>query len=308
MSSPHTPVLLNEVLEALAPRDSAIYLDGTFGAGGYSQAILDKAQCQVVALDRDASVMPYATELASRYGKRFCFINGNFGNMQQLLRSNGYDQIDGVVLDIGVSSMQLAQAERGFSFMNDGPLDMRMDNSQIRTAAAIVSEYNEQELADLFFTYGGERKSRRIAHAIVTARQQAPIRSTLQLANIVKGAVSRYHDAIHPATRTFQALRIEVNNELKELELGLQEAVALLAPLGRLVVVTFHSLEDAIVKRCFMKLCGKKVHTNKYKSEEYAPSHAFCHISNGAVAPSRSETYANPRARSAKLRAIVRSA
>ncbi|MBS0235932.1 MAG: 16S rRNA (cytosine(1402)-N(4))-methyltransferase RsmH [Proteobacteria bacterium] len=302
----HNPVLLQEMLTALAPKNGGIYVDGTFGAGGYSSAILASCQCSVIAIDQDKSVQKYADELTKQYPKLFQLIHGNFADIGVLIKQTGCHSVDGVVLDIGVSSMQIDTAERGFSFMKDGPLDMRMNqtNSGI-TAASLIANTEEEELANILYLYGGERKSRQIAKAIVNARKQTPITSTIQLATIVSGAVRSYRDAIHPATRTFQALRIVVNAELTALEKGLKEAIAFLAPLGRLVVVTFHSLEDSIVKRYFASLCGTKSRVNKYKATDVHVS-AYRLLNKSVISPDRQEVLTNPRARSAKLRAIER--
>src|SRR5688500_10850736 len=243
--SPHLPVLLNEVLEALAPLAGARIVDGTFGAGGYSRALL-AAGASVLAIDRDPNVAPFVTKLEADYPDRFRFAEGRFSELDTLAGG----PVDGVVLDIGVSSMQLDEPERGFSFMREGPLDMLMAGEGA-SAADLVNTLDETELADLIFAYGEERKSRRIAHGIVAARAAAPIRTTTELARLIERAIGRKPGDVHPATRSFQALRIAVNAEFDELVEGLFASERLLTVGGRLAVVTFHSLEDRIVKRFF---------------------------------------------------------
>ena len=307
----HYPVMLAEVLEALSPAAGKIYVDGTFGAGGYTKAILDAADCKVYAIDRDPSAAVTAAEFKKVYGDRFVFLRGCFGDVGALLAQEDAGSVDGFVLDIGVSSMQIDQAERGFSFRNDGPLDMRMDTAGGgQTAADIVNTYEQDDLANVIYLYGEERHSRRVANKIVTLRAEKSFTRTLELADAVRSALPRKpNDKIDAATRTFQALRIAVNDELGELERALASAENVLSLGGRLVVVTFHSLEDRIVKN-FMK----------EKSE--APSQGSRHLPIGqnaqkhikifdlltrkAVTASDKETYENPRSRSAKLRAAVR--
>ena len=298
----HIPVMLNEVLAHLRPANGETYVDATFGNGGYTQAILDSADCKVIALDRDPTVLPRVEEIKKQYGKRFDFKSGCFGNIDELIS----EPVDGFVFDIGVSSMQLDIAERGFSFAKEAPLDMRMSLSGI-TAADIVNNLSENDLADLIYQYGEERKSRQIARKIVEYRRHKPIVTTTELANIIYSVIHRTHDTIDPATRTFQALRIAVNDELEELRRGLQAAVNKLTPGGRLVVVDFHSLEDRIVKNFFNKLAGKTNGVSRYLPE--APSKEqplFCQITK-VVAPTKTECAANPRARSAKLRCAVKN-
>jgi 16S rRNA (cytosine1402-N4)-methyltransferase len=298
--------MLSEVLERLAPRAGETYLDGTFGAGGYSRAILDAADCRVVATDRDPSAVAIARDLAAARPDRFEIIEGAFGDMETLLAGRGITALDGVVLDIGVSSMQLDRPERGFSFRNDGPLDMRMAASG-PTAADIVNSTDEHDLADLIWRYGDERLSRRIARAIVLARADAPVERTLQLANIVAGCV-RGEPGQHPATRTFQALRIVVNDELGELRRGLEAAERLLRPMGRLVVVSFHSLEDRIVKRFLERRAGKLDTASRHAPAVTARREpSFRLVPGGAAKAGATETAANPRARSARLRAAIRT-
>ena len=294
----HFPVMLPEVLQALAPADGKTYVDATFGNGGYSEAILKAADCKVIALDRDPNVLPRAQEFQKKYGSRFEFRTGRFGDFAELVT----EAIDGAVFDIGVSSMQLDNAERGFSFAKDAPLDMRMSCTGI-SAADIVNTMPEKELADLIYKYGEEKKSRQIAARIVKARAIRPIETTKQLADLIYGVIHKTPNAIDPATRTFQALRIAVNNELTELENGLKAATARLNPKGRLVVVTFHSLEDRIVKNFFKENAGANVHVSKYAKEapKLDESVIFAQTSK-VICASEEEIELNPRSRSAKLR------
>lgn len=305
--SPHVSVLRAEVVAALKPQAGAIVVDGTFGAGGYSAALLEAADCIVYGIDRDPSVRGHADALAARHPGRFTLIEGRFGDMAELLQDRGIAAVDGVALDIGVSSMQLDRAERGFSFLADGPLDMRMSDSG-PSAADVVNGSEEAELADIIYLYGEERRARAVARAIVAARQAEPIRRTQQLAAIVARVV-RAEPGHHPATRTFQALRIYVNDELGELRRGLAAAERLLKPEGRLAVVSFHSLEDRIVKRFLDRRSGKGGGSSRHlpPSAEAARAPSFRLVVKGAQGPSAEEIAANPRARSAKLRAAART-
>ncbi len=301
----HVPVLLDEVLKALAPRDGAIYVDATFGAGGYSRAILDAADCAVWGLDRDPDAIAEGRPLAESYGGRLTLVEGRFGEMDDLVTAR---PIDGVALDLGVSSMQLDRPERGFSFRADGPLDMRMGGSG-PSAADLVNGCPEAELADIIYRYGEERRSRRIARAIVEARRSERIERTLQLAEIVRAAVKPRGETIHPATRTFQALRIAVNDELAEIDAGLAAAERLLAPGGRLAVVAFHSLEDRKVKSFLRTRSGALPRTSRHlpatTQVDRAPT--FELLLKGARKPTATEISVNPRARSARLRAARRT-
>ena len=301
MSAPHAPVLLHEVLEALAPGPGQTVVDGTFGAGGYARGILASGAA-VVAFDRDPSVAPHAQDLDSA---RFRLIEARFSEMAELL---GDGVVDGVVLDLGVSSMQLDQAERGFSFMRDGPLDMRMGAAG-STAADLVNTLDAEELARIIFIYGEERQSRRIARAIVRRRETEPFSRTLELADFIETALGGRRGAkTHPATRAFQALRIAVNEELSELEAGLIAAERVLKAGGRLCVVTFHSLEDRIVKTFLSVRSGRTPAASRHAPPLQAgAAPSFELLFNGAHAPSGAEVAANPRARSAKLRAAVRT-
>ena len=305
----HRPVLLSEVVAVLEPRDGAVYVDGTFGAGGYSRALLDAARCTVWAIDRDPDAIAGAAPLVHRYADRLVVVAGRFGEMDRLLADHGVERVDGVALDIGVSSMQLDEPARGFSFMRDGPLDMRMERAG-PSAAEIVNTAAEGELAALIFDLGEERKARRVARAIVDARGERPITQTTQLAAIVRRVVRPAADGLDPATRTFQALRIYVNDELGELDRGLLAAEALLNPGGRLVVVSFHSLEDRRVKVFLKTRSGAMPRPSRHQPvpppADHAPS--FRLLGRRAAKPTTTEVKANPRARSARLRAAERTA
>lgn len=305
----HYPVMLPEVLGALSPRDGGVYVDGTFGDGGYSCAILDAADCTLYAIDRDENALSRAAELSEKYGERFVFLRGCFGDVKNLLGAAGVAHVDGFVLDVGVSSMQIDKAHRGFSFRMDGPLDMRMDVANDgQTAADIVNSYEEEDLANLIYEYGDERKSRRIARKIVEQRKEKPFETTLELAEIIRIAVPRtYKDKIDPATRTFQALRIAVNDELGELSRALDASEEILSDGGNLVVVSFHSLEDGLVKR-FLKSkseggAGGSRHLPQIEKEYDA---VFGLRTRKAIKPSEKETSENARSRSAKMRVACR--
>ena len=344
MTRPHIPVLLNEVIQSLAIRTGGLYVDGTFGAGGYTEAILNAApDVRVIAIDQDETAVAAGQSLVQQYAPRLTLIHGRFGDMADLVST----PVDGVVLDIGVSSMQIDRPERGFSFQKDGPLDMRMSQEGM-SAADVVNSMGEEELADIIYLYGEERFSRRVAKAIVDARRQEAITRTGQLAEIVRGALGRNcgTEKIDPATRTFQALRIYVNHELEDLEAVLKDAPSLLAPGGRFVVVTFHSLEDRIVKNSFRSQSVPAVHVNRYKKPAdvgFIPKKAlgilfenekegfsaakkaagetftgsltenrekviYTLLTKKPVLPGLEETKRNRRAHSAKLRAVERRA
>ena len=310
-SGRHLPVMLSQVLASLEPRAGGIYLDGTFGGGGYTRAILEQAPCTVWAIDRDPDAIARGHEIAGQLGQdRLQLVEGGFGDMVALLAERGVEQLDGVVLDLGVSSFQIDEAERGFSFRHDGPLDMRMSRHG-QSAADLVATLGETELADIIYRYGEERLSRRIARAIVTARALQPIETTLQLASIIRAVMPPDRTGrIDPATRSFQALRIYVNDELGEIQRGLEAAAFLLAPGGRLVVVSFHSLEDRIVKRFMIEAAGRLPSPSRHDPrvlETGRSVHArFRLIENKALRPGISETSINSRARSARLRALER--
>ena len=308
IEAPHISVLLDEVLESLAIQPGDLIVDGTFGAGGYSRAFLERG-AEVIAFDRDINVTPHAERMAADFPGRFQLVRERFSRLDEALGELGRESCDGVVLDIGVSSMQLDNAERGFSFMRDGPLDMRMGSSG-DTAADIVNTRPEAELSRLFWIYGEEKASRRIAHVIVRRRAEQPFERTLDLAETVEKAVGGRRGApTHPATRVFQALRIAVNDELGELEAGLEAAERVLKPGGRLAVVTFHSLEDRIVKAFLTERAGRLPSGSRHMPELKAgPAPTFELLFKGAREPSERELAANPRARSAKLRAARRTA
>ena len=300
--APHIPVLMAEVIEALAPAASQTIVDGTFGAGGYSRAILATG-ATVVAFDRDPTAARFSAGLAD--GGRFRLVEATFSQMTDEL---GEGAVDGVALDLGVSSMQLDEAERGFSLMRDGPLDMRMGADGL-TAADLVNEGDPAELARIFRTYGEEREARRVVSFLVRRRAERRFERTLDLAEVVERALGGRRGAkVHPATRVFQALRIAVNEELSELEAGLVAAEHTLKAGGRLAVVTFHSLEDRIVKAFLTARAGREGAGSRHappKVDGPAPSFQLLH--NGAKGPGEAEVAANPRARSAKLRAAVRT-
>lgn len=301
--SPHIPVMLDEVLHALAPADGEVYVDGTLGAGGYTRAILAAADCNVIGIDRDPEAHDRAAVWKSEYGDRLRLIHDAFGNAGDAVG----EQVDGFVLDLGVSSMQLDQAERGFSFRFEGPLDMRMDTTRGASAADLVNTMDETELANVIYTYGDERHSRRIAKAIVGAR---PLNSTGELASVIRSVLPRgKKNEIDPATRTFQALRIAVNDELGELERALEGAEKILKEGGRLVIVTFHSLEDRIVKNFFKERSGDVSSPSRHlpvaNIEARVPT--FVLQSRKKIEATDEEIRRNPRSRSAKLRAAVRT-
>ncbi|MEW5684144.1 MAG: 16S rRNA (cytosine(1402)-N(4))-methyltransferase RsmH [Pseudomonadota bacterium] len=300
-NQPHISVLLDEVIENLACGPGNLVVDGTFGAGGYSRAILATG-AKVVAFDRDPTVRRFAAGFPE---DRFRLVEAKFSEMDAVL---GEGHADGVALDLGVSSMQLDQADRGFSFMQDGPLDMRMGNDG-PTAADLVNTAEPEELARILYVYGEERESRRVARAIAKRREEQPFTRTLELAEFVEKALGGRRGAkIHPATRTFQGLRIAVNDELGELEAGLVAAERVLKAGGRLVVVTFHSLEDRIAKNFLSVRAGRTPAGSRHAPPvEKTAEPSFRLVFNGAQAPTDDETRANPRARSAKLRAAIRT-
>mgnify|MGYP001087710241 FL=1 len=292
--------MLQEVLTALKPQKGEVYVDATFGNGGYTKAILETADCKVIALDRDPTVKIRVNEFKNMYGDRFEFRAGQFGDFADLVP----ERINGAVFDIGVSSMQLDEAERGFSFSKEGALDMRMSQDGI-SAKDIVNSYDEEALADLIYQYGEERKSRQIAKRIAEYRQNKKIETTTELAEIIYSVIHKKFGEIDPATRTFQALRIAVNDELGELSRGLSGAANRLQKNGRLVVVDFHSLEDRIVKNFFKENGGKRVRVSKYAPELVQDEHLFAEVSK-VIMPTAEECEKNPRSRSAKLRYAIR--
>lgn len=301
----HIPVMLNEVLSALQPANDQMIVDGTFGAGGYSRAILG-CGANLVAIDRDVATLPTGEQFVKEFGDRFQLITGEYGAMDTLCNDAGIANVDGVVLDIGVSSMQIDQSARGFSFQSDGPLDMRMGPDGV-SAADIVNHADGKDLTRIIGILGEERHAGRVSRAIVAKREQAPILRTLELANLIEKTLGRkFNDRIHPATRTFQALRIFVNRELEQLAQGLFAAERLLKPGGRLVVVTFHSLEDRIVKQFFADRCGGAGGSRHLPEvEKIAP--VFKQMKRGAILAGAEEIDVNARSRSAKLRWAVRT-
>jgi len=303
----HVPVMLTEMLAALAPRDGETYLDGTFGGGGYANAILQTAKCNLWAIDRDPAAVARGDVINALHPGRLHVIEGSFGDMVFLLQAHGVTALDGVVLDLGVSSFQIDDPARGFSFRADGPLDMRMGGAG-PTAADLVNTLAEDELADILYQLGEERRSRRVARAVVAARAEAPIETTSRLADIIRGVVPRGNDGIDPATRSFQALRLKVNDELGQIERALAGAADMLTPGGRLVVVSFHSLEDRIVKHFFADAAGRAPAPSRHDPRGLASrgTARFRLLTAKAARPGAAEIVRNPRARSARLRALQR--
>jgi 16S rRNA (cytosine1402-N4)-methyltransferase len=301
----HVPVLGSEGVAMLAPRAGGIYVDATFGAGGYSRAILDVPGTQVIGIDRDRSAIASGFDLVDRSSGRLTLVEDRFSNLAEICAAQGAGAVDGIVMDVGVSSMQLDESGRGFSFRLDGPLDMRM-GKEGPTAADVVATATEAALADVIYTFGEERHSRAVARAIVKRRKDAPVTTTRGLADIVAGVVRAKPGDIHPATRTFQGLRILVNEELDELRSALLAAERVLRPGGRLAVVSFHSLEDRIVKN-FFTARGKTSQGSRHLPEVAQAAPSFRLLTKRPVTPGEPELAANPRARSAKLRAAERT-
>ena len=300
----HRPVLGPAAVGFLNVSDGGVYIDGTFGAGGYARLMLDAADCRVIGIDRDQSAIAQGADLVEAARGRLELVQSRFSALDEVARACGHDQVDGIVLDIGVSSMQLDQAARGFSFRHDGPLDMRM-GSQGPSAADVIAAIAERDLANVIFQLGEERHSRAVARAIVAGRARNPIRTTASLADIVARVVRSKPGAIHPATRTFQALRLFVNEELQELAQALAAAERILKPGGRLAVVSFHSLEDRIVKSFLAGPARAGVSRHAPQAEHLEPG--FRVLTKKPVVPGEQEIAANPRARSAKLRAGERT-
>jgi 16S rRNA (cytosine1402-N4)-methyltransferase len=301
----HIPVLAHPALQYLAPRDGGVYLDGTFGAGGYTRAILAAADCRVIGLDRDQSAIARGFDLVEQSKGRLTLVEDRFSALDQVAQGAGFETVDGVVLDIGVSSMQLDEADRGFSFRFDAPLDMRMSKHG-PSAADLVAAADSRDLATIISVLGEERFARGIARAIVRARDENPIATTKQLVTIIERVVHARPGMIHPATRTFQALRIFINEELSELAAALAAAERILKPGGRLVVVSFHSLEDRIVKT-FIADRSRVVAGSRHAPETHGPQPTFVALTKKPVTADETEIAVNPRARSAKLRAAERT-
>lgn len=302
----HIPVLGPQAVAALNVKDGGVYIDGTFGAGGYTRLILASADCKVIGIDRDQSAIARGADLVENAQGRLTLIEDRFSALDEVARGTGVAAVDGIVLDVGVSSMQLDEAERGFSFRLDGPLDMRMSR-QGPSAADVVAQVAERDLANIIYQLGEERQSRAIARAVVAERGKAAITTTRALADLVARVVRSKPGAIHPATRTFQALRIFVNEELQELCEALAAAERILKPGGRLAVVSFHSLEDRIVKS-FLAERSKQAQGSRHQPEARGPEPTFTLVTRKPVIPDAAEIESNPRARSAKLRAAERTA
>ncbi|WFW29622.1 MAG: 16S rRNA (cytosine(1402)-N(4))-methyltransferase RsmH [Wolbachia endosymbiont of Menacanthus eurysternus] len=306
----HVPILLKEMLLQLLPQNGSVYVDATFGAGGYSEAILKSADCKIYAIDRDETVIKFYNDLSTRYPNRIELSIEKFSKIKSILKkklkyptlksekkyNKTIECVDGVIFDVGTSSMQLDEGNRGFSFLRNGYLDMRMDKFSKINALTFVNTLCEKKIANVIYNYGGERYSRKIAKAIINIRKKKTIKTTFELADIVRSVVFRRKSKIDPATRTFQAIRIWVNDELKELEIGIKAASEILRKNGKLIVITFHSLEDRIVKTFFKNLC--KQETSEHK--------IFSLLNKKVIRASTEEINTNPRARSAKLRAIQR--
>lgn len=298
----HKPVMLGEMLEYLAPKKDELFLDCTFGAGGYSKAILDKCQCNVVAIDRDPMVECYTHILTGVYQSRFKFINANFAEISQFCAEIKFN---GIVADLGVSSMQLETKERGFSFSRNGPLDMRMSNSGM-SAAEFINSATEADIADVIYQYGDEPAARKIARSIINERKVAPILDTIRLAEIVRGCIGFRKGKIDTATKTFQAIRIYINDELGQLRALLSQVQNLLASGGRVVIISFHSLEDRIVKEYFKNNSSKIATRSKYARVEREQDIGLLKIiTKKPITSSKNEILTNPRSRSAKLRAAT---
>ena len=307
LKNSHAPVLSEKVLENLNIRDGFTYVDGTFGAGGHTNMILSSANCNVISIDRDPSVQIFTQKIKNKFPNNFKYVAGNIGRLKFLLKSTGISSVDGGILfDLGVSSMQIDNADRGFSFKNDGPLDMRMEKIG-KSAEEIVNKTDEKTLNDIIYTLGEEKKARKIANAIVSYRKNKSITSTVELANIVRTAIGNNPKLkIDPATKTFQALRIKVNDELGEIEKALNDAEGLLAPGARLVVICFHSLEDKIVKNFFRTKSGLIPNPHRHSVNIYSQSDihrpSFKIITKKVLVANNEELASNSRARSAKLR------
>jgi len=304
----HEPVLVEHVVSLLQPHRGGVYVDCTAGAGGHSDALLTAGAGRVIALDRDERALAASRERLSRFAAQIELVHADYRDLAHVLRARGIDAVDGVVADLGVSSMQLDEAERGFSFRQDGPLDMRMDRSRGLTAAEMIQGADERTLADVIYRFGEERRARRVASAIVRALQERPLTRTAELAAIVRRAVGAGRwQRIDPATRTFQALRIWVNHELDGLDAFIVAAVGALRGRGRLAVIAFHSLEDRIVKQTLFRLAGRAAGREDVDGGRQEPP-AVALLTRKPVVPDETEIRLNPRARSARLRAVEKVA
>jgi 16S rRNA (cytosine1402-N4)-methyltransferase len=306
LTTDHQPVMVEEVLHFLSPKPGGVYVDATLGAGGHAEAILRTVggRCTLIGIDRDPDALARARYNLGALSASVKLVRADFADLPWILQSHDVQKVDGILLDLGMSSMQIDSAERGFSFRNDGPLDMRMDPSQPKTAADVVNTYPEADLAKVLRDYGEERHAGRIARAIVSARRKRPLRTTGELTELIERAYPAGSRRQHPARRTFQALRIEVNRELEVLETVLDAAPDVLAPDGRIVVISYHSLEDRMVKRTFARFAGKGQALPGLGAP--APTGVLAELTPNAVLPSSAETDRNPRASSARLRAAVR--
>ena len=307
MGELHHPVMLPQIISALAPKDGDHIVDATFGNGGYSHEILNKADCFVAGIDRDPDAISRAQTQMQKFSKKFTILEGSFSEIERLTANTPFNRPDGIVFDLGVCSTQLDEAERGFSFKSDGPLDMRMSKAG-ESAADIVNSMPEKELADIIFTYGDERASRRIARAITAKREEAPLLRTSELARIVRSVLPRAKKGqSDPATRTFQALRIYINNEINELCDALLASERILQEGGILAVVSFHSLEDRIIKRFFRQRAGYAAQPSRHQPIQPDAEITFRLLPRKPILPEISEIETNPRARSAKLRVGIRT-
>lgn len=309
MGGVHTPVMVEHVLRWLAVRPGGVYVDGTLGGGGHAAAVLSElnGQGRLIGIDRDRAALKRASERLAEWKENVRLVHGNFSDMRRILENEGVSAVDGILLDLGLSSDQLADPARGFSFMGNGPLDMRMDTSNATTAADLVASLGEGELADLLYRYGEEPEARRIARALVEARESRLITTTRQLVEIVERAKRRRARSLHPATQTFQALRIAVNRELEHLEAGLEAGLSLLKPGGRMVVISFHSLEDRLVKQTFAAHAGRWVSLPQGGQVWEGRQPAVRVLTRKPIRATAEEIAQNPRARSARLRAVERN-
>ncbi len=303
----HFPVMLNEMINILQPKKDAIYIDATFGGGSYSKAILSTTKCKVWGIDRDPDAIKRGKEIIKDFPS-LSLLQGDFAQLEKLANENNIQSLDGIVIDLGVSSFQLDEAERGFSFRFDAPLDMRMSKSG-KTAADLVNQLSETELTNIFWYYGEERFSRRIARSIVKNRKNTPFKTTYQLANLINRIIPSKKNKINPATRSFQALRIAVNDELTQIKQAMTSALKLLRPDGKLIVISFHSLEDRIVKEIMNQATGNLASPSRHHPSSLSlqsSSFLYQSLTHKPLRPTENEILRNPRSRSAKLRAIKR--